>query len=206
MREVKPVRRMKAPCYLVKEVALTHPELLERLPARWRACRQAAAAAVLLAVVGAAAFGCERITPSATPTQEPLVCATAIPQVVSETSVLSFLDMSATQLVDPARITKPVVFISYLGSQYRKLRGMDDPRMDDPIDLYDAAAGVGIEYQEDTDGCLIYDYEAVAKPDKSIVYVLVLQTEPDFPSEDAREHIRRQVEDFLAWLKAEGTV
>lgn len=205
MLYVRHVKRRIAPRYPAKEAALANPELLEKLPQRWSACRQAVAAAGLLAAIGTTASGCDALSPFIKPTPEPLAGVAAIPQYVSETSALDIIGKAvkadladAVQLVDPSSIKKPVVYVTCDGTQYQKVKWPDEP-----IDLYDATAGVGIEYQETTDSCLIYANETVSKPEKGNAYVLVMK---EFSSDTAAASIQKQIQSFLEWLKAEGIV
>jgi hypothetical protein len=215
MREIKPVRKANLPCYPNKEYVKSHPELLDKLPARWQRSRQVVAAAGLLASFALTAAGCK--------TEPPL--ASAMPLVLTSPGFLGGIDIAPFVSERDALITineaikgkypnanfsfatadssKPIVYVFN--------NGVDDGYESvmihyKTIDVFDTSVGLGFEYineDERSDGVEFTD-KSVLHADKDHAYVLAMN--PQQASDEAlgEAEIHRQVVEFLNWLKAEG--
>ena len=206
--------------YPAKDDALAHPELLERLPARWRACRQAVAAVGLLAAVSAVA-GCDgspgesaRPTPgivavSPLSTDIPLyIGEPAPPPVLGEAEAMVVIERIMKEyLPDIARnvdVNSSNKSVVYFSNEY----SCDNTKYEHvisvtagAIDLYDEKACIGLEYigADDRLECVLQ--EGAAKPEQSKPNVLVVN---GIYEGTAESDIRAMIVDFLTWLKAEG--
>jgi hypothetical protein len=219
MHEIKPVRKALFPCYPNKDYVRLHPELLDKLPIRWQRSRQAVAAAGLMASLALAPAGGRTGPPLASATPLPLVTSppvvyagVALPPFVSESDALSVIRESI-QTEYPnisfsfaaADSSKPVVYIAYGGAE----KGFQKVEIQDKtIDIFDTAEGLGIEYinREELGGGMAYTGDSVSQPDKEHAYVLVMEPQNAADEIAGEAEIRRQVVEFLDWLKAEGIV
>ena len=228
MHEIKPVRKIRIPCYPHKEYALSHLELLDKLPERWQRSRQAVTAAGLLAAIAMATSGCGSLEPSASSIAvTPLTPQTSIvptplaadtfmylgeptpPPLIGEAEALAKIEriaieylpgLSSKYKVD--NIAEPVLYVldSNKRNEYEEAEAVEDEGC---IDLYDPSIGVGIEFIGQEDKWEGHTNAKSIVPDNDNAYVLVINEL--YVGQDEVE-IRKQIEDFLIWLKAEGIV
>lgn len=222
MLNIRPVKRLRVPRYPTQAEALSCPGLLGRLPERWRKCRQAAAAAGLLAAMASTASGCEKplfggtptITSSAIAQETPMYAGAPMPYpTVTEADALksiraaadtAFSGLSENHLAGGAG--KPIRFVAFNPSEqgYRIVNTNDSD-----VDLFDALSGVGFEYIDEgdqTDFVIQFTDENVKDLDKEHAYVLVIPAENAADSIVSDADIQKQVKDFIDWLKAESII
>lgn len=201
MLRVKTVNHHSNPRYPAKEHAQAHPELLERLPERWRACRQAAMAAGILASMSTTLSACQK-TPEIVGTMAP-------PAYVTEADAMEIIKTSLAGYMPDLKEEVPVETIKkpirYLYNEY----GYPSMQATHPsVDLFDSRLNIGIEYVDSEVFPFSPDTtsETADQIGKDQACVLVIwRTEAD-TTMAAEGKLRQQIADFLEWLKAQGIV
>jgi hypothetical protein len=221
MQEITPVKRMRTPRYPSREAALAQPELLKLLPQRWRQCRQAAAAAGLLATMAALSAGCDQpATGNSTASLTTATIAESTPMyagaptqypLINEADAMESIRTAAgkklgalTGAFDTGKSGKQVEFVMLDGMS----SGYMGVTMDKPVvDFFDSVSGIGFEYLSDGDAepqVVDGQTDGNFKPDKTKAHVLLIESEHAPYTNEGKADIEKQVEDFLNWLKAEG--